>query len=79
MNLLFFVAFKLCCHNLQIYFKCIGIPDPFFSDMLSETDELPPCPVGDDNYGSETELIAGLTCKEVETTKLEPQPVLGNV
>ena len=51
----------------------------FFSDMLSETDELPPCPVGDDNYGSETELIAGLTCKEVETTKLEPQPVLGNV
>ena len=47
--------------------------------MLVETDELPPCPVGDDNYGSETELIAGLTCKEVETTQLEPQPVLGNV
>ena len=47
--------------------------------MLGETDELPPCPAGDVNYGSETELIAGLTCKEVETTQSEPQPVLGNV
>ena len=47
--------------------------------MLSETDELPPCPVGDHNYGSETELIAGLTCKGDDTTTFGPKPVLGNV